>query len=189
MDPHPTNDTECVSGALATNLRAVITDMIGDDAMRAALGRVPASVRHDFEAVTAMGWVPIASMEAVFAEVARQRGQGVAELHEEVARIGVERTLRTVWRMLLRMTTDHALINRAPVLFTRAYNRGRLEALIPAPGRAQATLYDWPNAPEWVLRGTRIGIETSLRLAGRNQVRVTWERRPYGAFFAVTWRP
>ncbi|HMJ14250.1 MAG TPA: hypothetical protein VK524_22700, partial [Polyangiaceae bacterium] len=144
--------------------------------------------RRDFENITSLGWVPISSMESVFAELAAARGQSVTELHEEVARISTERTLRTVWRMLLRLTTDEALINRARVLFSRSYNRGKLEVFITAPGRAEATLQDWPGAPAWTLRGTRIGIETALRLAGRNNVRVSYERRPFGAVFAVTWR-
>jgi hypothetical protein len=156
--------------------------------MRAALARVPESVRRDFESITGVGWIPIASMEAVFAEIALQRGQTLAELHEQVARIAVEQTLRTVWRMLLRLTTDNALISRAPSLFARAYNRGRVDASLLASGRGELTLHDWPKAPDWVVRGLRIGTETCLRLAGRSSVRVVSERRPDGAVFHVTWR-
>lgn len=187
---HPARMTapESLSGALAANLRSAVTALAGEDAVRAALGRVPESVRRDFEGITGVGWVPIASMEAVFTEIARPRGQSLAELHEQVARVSVEQTLRTVWRMLLRLTTDHALISRAPSLFARSYNRGRVEASQSAPGRGELTLHDWPNAPDWVLRGLRIGTETSLRLAGRNGVRVVYERRAQGAVFHVTWR-
>jgi hypothetical protein len=177
-----------VSGALATNLRAVVTELLGEAAVRAALARVPADARRDFETVTSIGWIPITSLEAVFGELARGNGQTVAELHENVARISVERTMRTVWRLLLRLTTDAALISRAPVLFAKAYNRGRLEARIPTPGRADVTLSEWPNTPEWTLRATRIGIETVLRVAGRKNVRITYERRPMGAAFSVTWQ-
>ena len=182
------SDPESLSGALASNLRAVVTTLAGDDAVRAALTRVSEPVRRDFESITGVGWVPIASMEAVFTEIARPRGQSIAELHEQVARISVEQTLRTVWRLLLRLTTDHALISRAPALFARSYNRGRAEAQLLGVGRGEMTLHDWPNVPDWALRGTRIGIETSLRLAGRGSVRVAYERRPYGAHFTVAWR-
>ncbi|HEY6558529.1 MAG TPA: hypothetical protein VI072_14705 [Polyangiaceae bacterium] len=181
-------DPASLSGALAANLRSVVTTLAGEGAVRAALARVPESVRHDFESITGVGWIPITSMEAVFAEIALQRGQTLAELHEQVARIAVEQTLRTVWRMLLRLTTDHALISRAPALFARSYNRGRVEASLSATGRGELTLHDWPNVPDWVLRGLRIGTETSLRLAGRSGVRAVSERRPNGALLHVTWR-
>jgi hypothetical protein len=177
-----------VAGALAVNLRAVVTELLGESTVRAALARVPADARRDFEGVTSVGWIPISSLETVFVELARGQGQTVAELHENVARISVERTLRTVWRLLLRLTTDAALISRAPVLYAKAYNRGKLEARIPTPGRADVTLSQWPNAPEWTLRATRIGIETVLRVAGRKNVRSSWERRPTGAAFTVSWQ-
>jgi hypothetical protein len=96
--------------------------------------------------------------------------------------------MKTVWRALLRLTTDNALITRTPVIFSRSYNRGRLTASIPVPGRGEITLDEWPDAPEWPLRATRIGVETVLRLAGRKDVRVVAERRPQGAFFLATWR-
>jgi len=182
------SDPDAVSGALATNLRAVVTELLGESAVRSALARVPADARRDFETVTSLGWIPITSLEAVFGELARSNGQTIAELHENVARISVERTLRTVWRVLLRLTTDAALMSRTPVLFARAYNRGKLEAHIPTPGRANVTLSDWPNAPEWTLRATRIGIATVLRVAGRKNVRIGCERKPQGATFAVTWQ-
>src|SRR5687767_7277518 len=105
-------DPASLSGALAANLRSVVTTLAGEDSVRAALARVPESVRRDFESITGVGWIPITSMEAVFAEIALQRGQTLAELHEQVARIAVEQTLRTVWRLLLRLTTDNALISR-----------------------------------------------------------------------------
>jgi hypothetical protein len=178
----------CVSGALASNLRVVLEEHAGREVVRAALARVAPDVRDEFESVTSVGWVRIATFETVFGQVARESGTTVTVLHESVARISIERTMRTVWRMLLRLTTDNALISRTPVIFSRSYNRGRLEARIPTTGRGEITLADWPEVPEWPLRATRIGVETVLRLAGRKDVRVERERRESGAFFLATWR-
>lgn len=66
------------------------------------------------------------------------------------------------------------------------YNRGRLEAAIPAPGRAEIRLFDWADVPDWPLRATRIGVETVLRLAGRKHVRVMYERSEGGALYVAT---
>ena len=74
------------------------------------------------------------------------------------------------------MTTDGALVSRTPVIFARSYNRGRLESRIVAPGRGEVKLHDWPNAPDWPLRGTRVGIEVGLSVAGRRNVQATCTR-------------
>jgi hypothetical protein len=90
--------------------------------------------------------------------------------------------------MLLRLTTDSALIARTPVLFGKSYNRGRLIAAIPKPGLGEIRLVDWPDPPEWPVRGTRIGIETVLRVAGRVDVRVEGQRTATGAHYQARWK-
>ena len=183
-----TEDEACVAGALASNLRAVLIELAGKSTVEAVLARLPRDVREDFVSVTPLGWVRISSFERVFGETARELGRSTADLHTEVARLSIERTFRTVWRVLLRLTTDGALISRTPVIFARSYDRGRLRASIPIPGRGEITLEGWPDAPDWPLRATRIGVETVLRIAGRKDVRVSAERAPDGAIFLATWR-
>jgi hypothetical protein len=177
-----------VSGALASNLAVVVRELSGNAVVTGALERVSPDVRAEFESVTSVGWVRVSTLEQVFSEIAADVGKSVADLHTEVARISIERTMRTVWRVLLRLTTDSALISRTPVIFARSYNRGKLFSSIPEPGRGEIMLSDWPDAPAWPIRATRIGVETVLRLAGRKDARVTSERRPDGAFFLATWR-
>ena len=103
-----------------------------------------------------MGWVPLPVVETAFTELAVEVGTNIAELHERVARRSIDVTIRKFWRILLKVTTDGALVSRTPVIFARSYNRGRLESRIVSPGRGEVKLLDWPNAPEWPLRGTRV---------------------------------
>lgn len=179
---------DCVSGALACGLRDVVIELVGRAEVNRALASIPDALGQSFEEITPIGWIPVATLEAVFGAIAAQAGTNVAELHVRVARVSIERTVRTFWRMLLRFTTDQALVSRTQSIFARSYNRGRLEACVPTKGRGEITLHDWPNAPEWPIRATRIGIETVLRLAGRNDVRVTSKRTPTGAEYLATWR-
>jgi hypothetical protein len=177
-----------VSGALACGLREVLVDRAGEDAVARALARCDDDIRQRWQNATHVGWVPIEVLERVFGEVAASLGRNVADLHTEVARVSIERTMRTLWRVLLRLTTDQALISRTPVIFAKSYNRGRLLAVIPSSGHAEVNLVEWRNPPEWPLRATRIGIETVLRIAGRNDVEVSYSRTNEGATYAASWR-
>ena len=180
-------DEACVSGALVCSLRDVVCESVGEEVVGRALARVPEEIRMRYEFATTMGWVPIDTMEKVFSAIAAELGRSLDELHESVARRSIERTMQTVWRVLLRFTSDRALVSRAPVLFAKAYNRGRLEASFPKPCVAEVRLYDWPDPPAWPLRATRIGIETALRLGNRKNVVVRAARAAGGATFTATW--
>lgn len=177
-----------ISGPLACGLRDVAAEVVGKEVVAAALERVPVEIRTRYETVTAIEWMPIEVMEAAFAAIAAELGTDVASLHERIATISVERTFRTVWRVLLRLTTDKALVSRTPGVFARSYNRGRLVADIPRPGFGEITLLDWPRVPAWPVRATRIGIATVLRLAGRSDVRVEVATTATGARYVATWR-
>ena len=161
---------------------------MGSEVVERALGRIPADARTRYETATAIEWMPIEVMETAFSAIAAEMGTDVASLHERVATVSVERTFRTVWRVLLRLTTDKALVSRTPGVFARSYNRGRLVADIPRSGFGEITLLDWPRAPAWPVRATRIGIATVLRLAGRSDVRVDAATTATGARYVATWR-
>lgn len=182
------DDVPSLSGPLACGLRDVAAELVGPEVVERALLRVPSEMRERYQTVTAIEWMPIDVMEQSFTAIAADLGTDVASFHERVATISIERTFRTVWRLLLRMTTDKALVSRTPSVFARSYNRGRLVVEIPRSGVGEITLQDWPGVPDWPVRATRIGIMTVLRLAGRNDVRVESGRTPTGARYRASWR-
>lgn len=177
-----------VSGTLVRGLLEVARDVVGADTLLRGVERAPPVERAAVEGALPGVWVPIVSVERTFASIAEAAGRDLPGLHLELARISVERALKTFWRMLLRLTSDEALISRTPVIFGKSYNRGRLVPSIVSPGRGEVRLLDWPEAPEWPLRGTRVGVETVLRVAGRKDVRVDGQRTPTGALYIATWR-
>jgi hypothetical protein len=181
-------DEPSLSGALACSLRDVASEILGAQVVGRALGRVPLPVRSAYENAVPVGWVPLEVVETAFSELAVETGTNIAELHERVARRSIEVTIRRFWRMLLRVTTDSALVSRTPSIFARSYNRGRLESRIASPGRGEVKLFEWPQVPDWPLRGTRVGIEVGLTVAGRRNVQATCTRTATGATFLVTWR-
>jgi hypothetical protein len=177
-----------VSGTLVRGLLEVARDVVGADTMARAFNNTPPGERTAVESALPGGWVPIASVERSFMSIADAAGRDLPGLHLELARISVERALKTFWRMLLRLTTDEALVSRTPIIFGKSYNRGRLVPTIVSPGRGEVRLIDWPEAPDWPLRGTRVGVETVLRVAGRKDVRIDMQRTPTGALYVATWR-
>lgn len=181
-------DVPCISGPLASGLRDVAAELAGSAVVERALLRLPQDARVHYQTSTAVEWMPIDVMEQAFSAIATETGTDVASLHERVATISIERTFRTVWRVLLRLTTDKALISRSPAIFARSYNRGRLLVDIPRANVGEINLVEWPRVPAWPLRATRIGIATVLRVAGRNDVRVETAITPTGARYTATWR-
>jgi len=181
-------DVPCMSGTLATGLVAVARETLGPELVERALARIPAETRALVDAALPGAWIPISAMETAFSAIAAESGRDIGTLHTELARISVERALKTFWRLLLRFTTDEALVTRTPVIFGKAYNRGRLVATIPRPNRGEVELLDWPDVPDWPIRGSRVGIEAVLRAAGRKDVRVEGHRTPTGALYVATWR-
>jgi hypothetical protein len=179
-----------VSGAVLTEQRKALDTLVGTPTLERALGSLSVADREAYLGVLAVSWVPLEVVERVLLAVAHEAGRDVASLHLEAARIGVERALRTVWRLLLRFTSDEALVSRTPSIYAKGFNVGRLVTQIPSPGRAVVRLCEWPVAhcPDYPLRGTAVGVETVLALSGRKAAKVEWERAPHGGVFRAVWK-
>jgi hypothetical protein len=136
-----------------------------------------------------VSWIRVSTADAALSAVAREAGRDPLRFQAEVARVGVEKTLGTVWRVLLRLVTDEALVKRTPLLHSKTYDTGRMTARIAQPGRAEIALDDWPEVPEIDIIAIAAGVEAVLRAAGRREVRVRHERTRSGAFYVATWLP
>jgi hypothetical protein len=177
-----------MSGSIILEHRKVIVERFGLEVLNEAVASLSEAQRQEFEEVRPSSWVRISTMEAFYASLANGLGRRVADVHVEIGRLAIERTLKTLWRIFLRFTSDEALITRSPVIFSKSFDCGRVESTIPRPGQGVVTLHDWPNVTDFPVRGLCNGITTLLVLAGRNNVttRVT-TRTPEQTVIAVTW--
>lgn len=177
-----------MSGSIILEHRNAIVERFGKDVLNEAVASLSESQRQEFCEARPASWVPISTIEAFYDALSQRLGRRVAELHREVGRLATERTLKTLWRVFLKFTTDEALITRSPVLFSKSYDRGRVVATITRPGQGQCTLLEWPDVTDFPLRGLCNGITTVLTLAGRKNVnaRVS-ERTTDHVVIAVTW--
>lgn len=180
-----------VSGAVMLDQLRVMEDLLGREPIDAALADLPSEGRSQLEEARPLTWLDSKLCNQFIAEVGRRAGREPEELYVEVVRTGVERTLSTLWRIILRFTSDSALVKRTPLLYSKTYDVGEMVSRIDTPGRADVELRGWPTprVPRLDVIGLACGIETVLRCAGRHDATVTWDTRPHGAIFVATWTP
>lgn len=175
-----------VGGTIVVEAREVLRELAGAQ-FDAALATLPPALEAEYREITPLSWFPVDRLEQVVRAIARQLHTDPLDLNDRVSTLATERALGGIWRMLLRITTDRALLSRTPVIYQKTYDTGRIVPRITAPGRAEVELLDFPGAPEFVLRPLGVGIQTTLRCAGRAQARVTHERTRDGAMYRGVW--
>jgi len=153
-----------------------------------ALARVPPEARHEYENITAITWVTYETLRVVHDTVADIMGVDAEVLAERVARLCVERSFTTVWRVLLRITSDEAIVVRTPMFYSRSRNIGTMSARIIEPGRSESIVSGFPTMPDRDIMVLAVSVETVLTLAGRRDVKCRGERSPDGAIFFSRWR-
>lgn len=166
----------------------VMQELAGPDAVRLARESLPSPYSEALAEILPVSWLDTDACNEFMARVAQRIGKDPEQFEIDVVRLGVERTLSTVWRIILRFTSDAALVKRTPMLYSKTYDVGELTSRIVRPGRADLELRGWPGVPRMDLVGLATGIETVLRCSGRTDVRVSWERRPFGAVFVASWQ-
>ena len=176
------------AGATIQGLRRALEDIVGVNVVASALKKLPPKVREDFDPVTQMTWVPLTSSNMAVEYIAAEACRNSDDLMDEAVRRTAEQMFRTTWRLLLRFTTDHALIARTPVLYSKWRNIGTLESNLIAHGRSEILLRGWLGVSERNVRTLAVSIETVLRLAGRRAVRIEYTRTADGARYLAFWR-
>ena len=176
------------AGTTVVALKHAMQEILGIEALTAALNGLPAGLREEFEPVTPMTWIPVEVVHAVVGRVAAHAGRDFDQFMDEVVQRAGEKTLRTAWRMLLRVTADRALMNRAPILYSKWRNVGRLQTNVLGPGRFEILLTEWPGMSERSIRTLAVTIETVLRLAGRKATKIQSQSTFDGAKYLVSWQ-
>jgi hypothetical protein len=182
------DDPPRLSAQSARDVRWALEQTLGFEVVTRALASVPESVRLAYAEPSPMSWVPYDAVVTCHSAIAREAGTTMEEMLERAVPLAVERAFRTVWRVLLRFTTDAALIARTPLLYTRTRSKGTMSARVIEPGRAVAELVGWPAMPPRDVRAIALSIETLLRLAHRRDVRVDGAVTADGARYVIHWR-
>lgn len=178
----------CAAGVGVIEVRRALIDAVGLVTFETALASLPADIRDEYTQMTPLGWVRLSTSSAVIDAVAREARRDAEVLYDQVIRTSIERSFKTVWRVLLHFTTDEALIARTPTIYAKSRDTGRLVSKITAPGRAEAVLSGWPDMHDRHMRSIELSMLSVLELAGRREVRGVHHRTADGAVFRLTWR-
>ena len=180
--------TPSAAGATVQGLRRAIEEMVGADVVARALMKVSPEVREEFCSITPLTWVPLTTVTTAIEQIAAEAHVAYDELMDDAVRRAAEQMFRTSWRLLLRITTDHALVARTPMMYSKWRNVGFLESRLVAPGQSEIVLAGWRDISERNVRTLAVAIETVMRLAGRRGVKIDWLRTSDGAKFKAHWR-
>lgn len=177
-----------LSGQAVLDTRWAFERVIGLEAMERARATVKASARDAYEQATALTWVPYSAIRLVHEAYAREVGRDVDELLAEVVPLSAERSLTTVWRPLLRVTSDDALLARLASMYARSRTRGTMSGRMLGRGAALVEVTDWASLPERDVQPIALSIAAYLRLTGRESATVRASRTATGVQFRLTWR-
>jgi len=175
------------SGTSVLDLLKAYEELVGPEVVADALAKLPPEIRAEIDAITPLSWVPVASVARVIEQIAAEAHCDADVLLDRAVRLATKRTLKTVWRLLLKLTTAEALIARTPIFYSKSRNVGRLTARLVAPRRSELTLSDWPGISQRHRRTLAVSIETIVTLAGKRDVQITWEPTSDGAVYQLTW--
>jgi len=177
-----------VSAVIFISQRGVMEELYGKAAVTRAISKLDPELAAEIGALLPVSWISSDATLLFFEAVAVEADITVGVVQRDVVRIGVERTVRTIWRVLLRFTSDDALVRRTPMIYSKTFDRGAMTTRIAGPGRAEIVITGWPAMPQVHADGITYGVEAVLRVAGRQDVKVEHHKRIDGALYVATWK-
>jgi hypothetical protein len=176
-----------VSGVVVRDQIVVYARKLGEEAVKRALSRLPPDEHRELEELLPISWIRCSTWVKAVSELAVEAGRPVMELDAEIVNDGLEHTFGTVWKVLLRFTTDEALMKRTSQLWRKTFDKGTMTANFPGKNRAELTLTGFPEVHDLDVQGTAIAIKKVLELGGRKAVNVRHRRTSDGVIFEANW--
>lgn len=183
----PDSTVPSLSGAVFLRNVEFFRKEVGSEAVERAFASLPQDQRDRLHAAVPAAWMWATDVDDLYYAIAEAAGRELLSFYSDVVRQGIEQTLRSVWKVLLRLTSPRALLLRAPIVYGRGHSAGKIVPEIVGPGRAKAVLTGWPGMSDLRRVGVATGIETLLTVSGRNDTKVEFEATDDGAIFYVAW--
>lgn len=183
--PTPTGSRDTrIFGAVLLEQRKVLAEIAGDELFDSIVRDLPEDLREEYESLTLLSWCRHTTATEVVVRVGRALGKRPEVFQAEVVRAGVERLFGGIWKVLLRLSSDDALIKRSALLYSKACDRGHMAAESLGPGHVKLTLSEWPDIPDLAIIALAAGIESVLRVVNRKAA-ITYRREGEVVLFDV----
>lgn len=185
----PDRTVPSLSGAVFLRNVEFFRKEVGSAAVESAFASLPQDQRDRLHAAVPAAWMWATDVDDLYYAIADASGRELLSFYSQVVRQGIEQTLRSVWRVLIRLSSPRALLLRAPIVYGRGHSAGTIVPTILGPGRAKAVLTGWRGMSDLRRVGVATGIETLLSVSGRQDCSVEFEATVDGAVFHVSWTP
>lgn len=179
----------CLAAVNARLFREGMQELFGTEALESAEATLDADVRDEFRNTATLPWLRLSTVTQVGDALARVAGRTPDAVWDALVKHGAQRWFRLVWRVLLNLASDEALLSRSAMIYSRARNTGSMSGGVVSPGRAELVVTGWPEMPERQVRNLALASELILEAAGRRDVHTRYERTPDGAKLAIAYRP
>jgi len=176
-----------LSGAILLDQISVLRERYGQAKIDAAIAALDPQDRAELSGLLAMSWCRAELAMRFKNALAKVVDVPPLELQRFVSSAGIERTVKGVWRFLLKQLWDDALMRRVPMIYSRTFNHGDLRAEDVTSRGARFVLSGWPTIPDYDAHGLSYGIESVLNVAGRARPKVVWKREAAEVVFTATW--
>jgi hypothetical protein len=176
-----------VSGTVILVQITLMREVYGTDAVDKSIASLPPDLKGEVDTLLRGGWCSVRMAYELKKAVAERTHEELFELQRRIVRLAIERTLTTFWRFLMRQLTDKMLAKRAPMLYSRTFDRGSIELVAQRDNGASLELTGWPDIPQFDLVGLMVGIETVFTLAGRKAPHVDAVRKEPKVLLEVRW--
>lgn len=182
------NDGPHISGVVLLDQRKIVEEFAGAERLEHAIARLTEDQREEYLGIGPLSWCRVTTATAFVHALAEELDRDAVELQKEIVRRGIERTLTTIWRVLMRFTSDEQIVRRTAILYGKSVDTGSIRVTSARAGRAEIEQHGWREMTELDIVALATGIETVLRLAGREHVRVIHHGTPPLIHYVALWK-
>ncbi|MEO8876612.1 MAG: hypothetical protein ABI461_13560, partial [Polyangiaceae bacterium] len=185
--PAAATTTPRLSGSILLEQIQIATKEYGEEAIARAKASLPEKTRAALADLLTITWIETAMAQEIKDTIAREVGQDPIAFQKWVVRSAIGGVIGKFWRVLLARVSDGAIVKRAPIIYSKTFDVGRLEVTTFDGRAATLRVVGWNDMPDYDAIGLAAGIEAVLEYAGRKGARVTFARSGEIMGFSLTW--
>ncbi len=156
-----------VRGMLVLSQRRLIERKLGHEAVQAGLRELTEAERVEYDNATILSWVPQNAVRTFTRAAAESAGMDPSTLVHDVVRESVEFVCRGPWKVMLKLTSDEALLRRSAMLFSRSFDQGELRISRISANQYRMAVSNWPEAEELDFISLEAGVRAILGVVQR----------------------